>query len=183
VTQPQKILEEKWRRAHPCPILTRLRYNRVGSASVQICCKRLTISASFALSSFFFSRRRGVAPAVFAKLATAGLCCCGAVGGWGARRSATGTFTAVVACDFDVRSAVEALGDSRVGALTAAGGAGERRSLVVFERTSVSLRGGLGADRWEVDLSKLGCAGWGGDGAGRYDPGAWDADTVCGPPE
>jgi hypothetical protein len=166
-----KTIKEKSWRAYPCPILTRLRYNRVGSASVQICCRRLTTSASFALSSFFFSRRRGVAPAVFAKLATAGLCCGGAVGGWGARRSATGTFKAVVACDFDVRSAVEALGDSRVGALTAAGGAGERRSLVVFERTTVSLRGGLGAVRWEFDLSKLGCAGWAGDGAGRYDPG------------
>jgi hypothetical protein len=167
-----KILKEKLWRAYPCPILTRLRYSRVGSASVQICCRRLTISASFALSSFFFSRRRGVAPAVFAKLATAGLCCCGAVGGWGARRSATGTFTAVVACDFDVRSAVEALGESRVGALAVAGGAGERRSLVVFARMSASLRGGLGADRWEVDLSKLGCAGWDGDGEGRYAPGA-----------
>jgi len=157
--------------AYPCPILTRLRYNRVGSASVQICCKRLTISASFALSSFFFSRRRGVAPAAFAKLAAAALGCCGAVGGWGARRSATGAFTAVVDCDFDGRSAVEALGDSRMGALTAAGGAGDRRSLVVFARASVSLRGGLGAVRCEVDLSKLGCTGWDGDGAGRYDAG------------
>src|SRR6267154_240708 len=64
--------------AHPWPIFTRLRYNRVGSASVQICCNLLTISASFALSSFFFSRRLGVAPAVFAKLATAILRRCGA---------------------------------------------------------------------------------------------------------
>lgn len=63
---------------HPCPILTKLRYNRVGSASVQICCKRFTISISFSLSFSFFSLRRGVAtPEVaadaFAKLAAAGL--------------------------------------------------------------------------------------------------------------
>ena len=136
---------------------------------MQICCRRLTISASFALPSFF--RRRGVPPVVFAKLVAAALCCRGAVGGCGARRSATGAFTTVVDGGCDGRSAVEALGDSRAGALTAAGGAGERRSLVVFARTSVSLRGGLGAVRCEVDLSKLGCTGWDGDGAGRYDAG------------
>ena len=139
---------------------------------MQICCRRLTISASFALSSFFFSRRRGVAPAVFAELAASAFCCRGAVGRCGARRSVTGVFTAVVDCEFDGRSAVDVLGDSRAGALTAAGGAGERRSLVVFARTSVSLRGGLGAVLCEVDLSKLGCTGWDGDGAGRYDAGA-----------
>ena len=74
--------------------------------------------------------------------------------------------------DFDGRSAVDVLGDSRAGALTAAGGAGERRSLVVFARASASLRGGLDAVRCEVDLSKLGCTGWGGDGVGRYAAGA-----------
>src|SRR5712671_1008775 len=129
------------------------------------------MSASFALSSFFFSRRRGVAPAVFAKLAAAGLCCCDAAGGWGGRRSATGVFTAVVLCDFNARSPVEELGDSRTDALTAAGGAGERRSFVVFERTRVSVRAGLGTVRCEFDRSRLGWAGWGGDGAGRYDAG------------
>ena len=162
-----RIHREKSRCAYPCPILTRLRYNCVGSASVQICCRRLTISTSFALSSFPFSCRRGVASAVFTKLTAAALCCCGVVGGCGARRSATGAFTAVVNCDFDGRSAVEALGDSRVDALTTAGGAGERQS-IVFVRTSASLRGGLGAVCCEVDLSKLGCAGWDGDGTGRY---------------
>src|SRR6266436_8772663 len=59
-----KLQEYKGWHAHPWPIFTRLRYNRVGSASVQICCNRLIISASFALSSFFFSRRLGVTPAV-----------------------------------------------------------------------------------------------------------------------
>jgi hypothetical protein len=59
-------------RTYPCPIFTRLRYSRVGSASVQIACRRLTMSASFALS--FFSRRRGVAPApTLASCVAAGL--------------------------------------------------------------------------------------------------------------
>jgi hypothetical protein len=40
------------------------------------------MSASFALSFFFFSRRRGVAPAVFAKLTAAVLCCCQGVRLW-----------------------------------------------------------------------------------------------------
>ena len=155
---------------YPCPTFTRLRYNHVGSASVQICCKRLTMSASFALSSFFLLRRRGVAPVVFVKLATAALCCCGAVGGWGARRSATGPFTATVACDFIARSAD-------------AGGPGERWSFVVLARTSVSLRGCMDTDRWEFNRSRLGCAGCGGDGAGRYDAGGWDVGTTCWPPE
>src|ERR1700733_292282 len=44
---------------YPCPILTKLRYNRVGSASVQISRKRLTMSTSLTLS--FFSLRLGVA--------------------------------------------------------------------------------------------------------------------------
>jgi hypothetical protein len=97
---------------------------------MQICCSRLTISTSFALSSFFFSRRLGVAPAAFAKLATATLRCCGTVGGCGAGRSETVPFEATVACGLSARSAVEELGDSRV-----------------FARTSVSLRDGLGTDR------------------------------------
>jgi len=59
----------------------------------------------------------------------------------------TGPFAVAVAGDFNARSAVEELGDSRVDALTEAGGPGERRSLVVFARMSVSLRGGLGTDR------------------------------------
>jgi len=67
--------------AHPCPVFTRLRYNRVGSAPLQICCSRFIKLASFGLFSFLFSRRRGVAPTVFAKLATTALCCCGDVVG------------------------------------------------------------------------------------------------------
>lgn len=64
---------------HPWPIFTKLRYNLVGSASVQICCRRFTISASLSLSFSFFSRLLGVAtPAAFAKLDAAGLGCAGA---------------------------------------------------------------------------------------------------------
>ena len=77
--------------------------------------------------------------------------------------------TAVVDCDFNGRSVVETLGDSRTGGLTSVTGGGERRSLVVFARASVSLRGGLGAVRWEVNLSELGSTGW--DGDGRCDAG------------
>ncbi len=65
------------KRTHPAPILTRLRYNFVGSAGVHIACSRLTISASLALSPFF-SLFRGVAtPAAAAllTLALAALCC------------------------------------------------------------------------------------------------------------
>jgi hypothetical protein len=153
--------------AHPCPIFTKLRYSLVGSASVQICCRRFTISASFALSSFFFSRRLGVAPAVLARLATAALCCGGAALGCGALRSGTGTVTVAGAtCALLGSSTVEGGGDSLLGVLTGAGVAGERRSFVVFARTRGS-RGGLGATRWELERSRLGCAGWGGDGAGR----------------
>lgn len=45
------------RKTHPCPILTRFRYNLVGSASVQMALSLSTISGS--LPDFFGSRLRG----------------------------------------------------------------------------------------------------------------------------
>lgn len=162
---------------HPCPILTRLRYSRVGSASVQICCSRFTISNSLSLP--FFSLRRGVAtPAAefdaLAKLAAAGLCGCSCFAVRGSRSLCLGS------------PPTDALGACFVGALGAGpeatspdAWAGVRLFCVVFERPKESedFVNFCGV-RWDVDRSRVGVRTGGGAGAGRYAVGPGDTGGI-----
>jgi hypothetical protein len=88
----------------------------VGSASGQICCRCLTMSASFASPCFCLSRRRGLAPAVFVKLTAAALCCCGAI-----RKSAYAVVMIEKPAYRGDEAIIERLGQCRVGRLCRAG--------------------------------------------------------------